>query len=72
MKHTAIILVSESALNLAQRIASDMNRNDKPEQRSAIIYTKNEVPGCTAIGPYATSHQEAIDAGWAATRKMVY
>ena len=53
MKHTAIILVSESALNLAQRIASDMNRNDKPEQRSAIIYTKNEVPGCTAIGPYA-------------------
>ena len=26
----------------------------------------------TAIGPYATSHQEAIDAGWAATRKMVY
>lgn len=73
MKHTAIILVSESALNLAQRIASDMNRrresiaagglsgrehfscerNDKTEQRSAIIYTKNEVPGCTAIGPYA-------------------
>jgi len=53
MKHTAIILVSESALNLAQRIASDMNRNDKPEQRSAVIYTKNEVPGCTAIGPYA-------------------
>ena len=25
----------------------------------------------TAIGPYATSHQEAIDEGWAATRKMV-
>ena len=25
----------------------------------------------TSIGPYATSHQEAIDQGWAATRKLV-
>ena len=26
----------------------------------------------TAIGPYATSHQETIDQGWAETRKMTY
>ena len=26
----------------------------------------------TAIGPYATSHQETIDRGWAETRKMTY
>ena len=24
-----------------------------------------------AIGPYATSHQEAIDKGWSATRNMI-
>ena len=62
MKHTAIILVSESSLPLAKSVAAgglsgrehfSCERNDKPEQRSAIIYTKNEVSGCTAIGPYA-------------------
>ena len=26
----------------------------------------------TAIGPYATSHQETIDKGWAETRKLTY
>ena len=26
----------------------------------------------TEIGPYATSHQEAIDKGWAETQKMSY
>lgn len=69
-KHTAIILVSESSLPLARRVAGDIlfrehssvsetkyqseaERNDKPERRSSIIYTKNEVPGCTAIGSYA-------------------
>ncbi len=44
MTHTAIILVSESSFPLAKRVAA--------EQRS-VIYTKNEVPDCTAIGPYA-------------------
>lgn len=90
MKHTAIILVSESALPLARSIARDISsrehfsasemkypsesgvagrepffceRNETPAQRSVEtpgqaghdveIYTKNEVPGCTAVGPYA-------------------
>ena len=69
-KHTAIILVSESSLPLARRVASDISfrehfsasgtkyqseaeRSEKPERQSSIIYTKNEVPGCTAIGAYA-------------------
>ena len=25
-----------------------------------------------SIGPYATSHQEAINEGWAATQKLKY
>ncbi|MCR5745162.1 MAG: precorrin-4 C(11)-methyltransferase, partial [Bacteroidales bacterium] len=56
MTHTAIILVSESSLSLAQRVAA--------EQRS-VIYTKNEITGCTAIGPYAPflkDHWQEFDA----------
>ena len=67
MKHTAIILVSESVLPLAHSIAreissrghfsaSETERSDEtPGQagHDVEIYTKNEVPGCTAIGPYA-------------------
>lgn len=55
MKHIAIILVSESSLPLARSVAER-----QPEaipiqigQDGVRIYTKNEVPGCTAIGPYA-------------------
>lgn len=56
MTHTAIILVSESSISLAKRVAA--------EQRS-VIYTKNEVPDCTAIGPYAPflkEHWQDFDA----------
>ncbi len=56
MTHTAIILVSESSFPLAKRVAA--------EQRS-VIYTKNEVPDCTAIGPYAPflkEHWQDFDA----------
>ncbi len=44
MTHTAIILVSESSFPLAKRVAAELR---------SVIYTKNEVPDCTAIGPYA-------------------
>ena len=101
MSQIAIILVSESSLPLAQRIARSgagdvlsrehfsasetkhqseteracrpihstesvaaggilsrehffCERDEIPEQQSVFrIYTKNEIPGCTAIGPYA-------------------
>ncbi|MBQ9397059.1 MAG: precorrin-4 C(11)-methyltransferase [Bacteroidales bacterium] len=56
MTHTAILLVSESSFPLAKRVAA--------EQRS-VIYTKNEVPDCTAIGPYAPflkEHWQDFDA----------
>ena len=46
MKNTAIILVSESSLPLAQTIL----RHGHDE---CSIYTKNDVADCTAIGPYA-------------------
>ena len=56
MTHTAIILVSESSISLAQRVAAELR---------SVIYTKNEVPGCTAIGPYAPflkDHWQEFDA----------
>ena len=73
MTHTAIILVSESSISLAKRVAADgfsdrehflSERGEKPELRS-VIYTKNEVPGCTSIGPYASflkDHWQDFDA----------
>ncbi len=56
MKKTAIILVSESSLPLAQNIAAGVD---------AVIYSKNEVPGCTAIrsyGPFLKQHWTEFDA----------
>ena len=56
MTHTAIILVSESSISLAKRVAAELR---------SVIYTKNEVPGCTAIGPYAPflkDHWQEFDA----------
>lgn len=56
MTHTAIILVSESSISLAKRVAAELQ---------SVIYTKNEVPGCTAIGPYAPflkDHWQDFDA----------
>ena len=44
MTITAIILVSESSFTLAKRVAAELR---------SVIYTKNEVPDCMAIGPYA-------------------
>ena len=55
MKQIAIILVSESSLPLARSVAERQPR-EMPEQvghDAVVIYTKNEVPGCTPIGPYA-------------------
>jgi precorrin-4 C11-methyltransferase len=55
MKQIAIILVSESSLPLARSVA-ERQPGEMPEQvgyDAVVIYTKNEVPGCTAIGPYA-------------------
>ena len=56
MTHTAIILVSESSFPLAKRVAAELR---------SVIYTKNEVPDCTAIGPYAPflkEHWQDFDA----------
>ncbi len=55
MKQIAIILVSESSLPLARSVA-ERQPGEMPEQvghDAVVIYTKNEVPGCTPIGPYA-------------------
>ncbi|MBQ6074473.1 MAG: precorrin-4 C(11)-methyltransferase [Bacteroidales bacterium] len=53
MKHTAIVLVSESSLPLAGQIARSVGMPGQAVHDVAVIYTKNEVPGCSAIGPYA-------------------
>ena len=56
MTHTAIILVSESSFTLAKRVAAELR---------SVIYTKNEVPDCMAIGPYAPflkEHWQEFDA----------
>ena len=50
MKQIAIILVSESSLPLARSVAGEIALSGR---NAVVIYTKNEVPGCTAIGPYA-------------------
>ena len=58
MKQTAIILVSESSLPLAMTVARSVAER-------AVVYTKNEVSGCTAIGPYAPflkAHWEEFEA----------
>ncbi|MCR5709115.1 MAG: precorrin-4 C(11)-methyltransferase [Bacteroidales bacterium] len=66
MKKIAIILVSESSLPLANRVAGMLAVSGQPSDsadrsqglpessgNAVVIYTKDEVPGCTAIGPYA-------------------
>ncbi|MBR5019014.1 MAG: precorrin-4 C(11)-methyltransferase [Bacteroidales bacterium] len=68
MKQTAIILVSESALPLARMIARSLSVDEMPGQAGhdeCTIYTKNELGGCTAIGPYGPflkAHWQAFDA----------
>ena len=55
MKQLAIILVSESSLPLARSVAECLPgaMPEQVAQDGVRIYTKNELPGCTAIGPYA-------------------
>lgn len=71
MKQTAIILVSESSLPLArsvQRVCqtrSDGAQIPGQAGNDVGIYTKNEVDGCTAVGPYASflkAHWEEFEA----------
>lgn len=74
MKHTAIILVSESSMPLAERVASHREaaggisgsehffceRNDIPEQRSDVeIYTKKDIG---PYGPFLKAHWTEFDA----------
>ena len=71
MKQIAIILVSESSLPLArsvQRVCqtrSDGAQIPGQAGNDVGIYTKNEVDGCTAVGPYAPflkEHWEEFEA----------
>jgi len=58
MNSLAIILVSESALPLARLVAGEFSF-------PCTIYSKSEVPGCTAIGPYTaflSEHWQELDA----------
>ena len=54
MSKTAIILVSESSLPLARSIAGIVGAGQPVPSSQVTIYTKNEMPGCTAIGHYAS------------------
>lgn len=61
MSKTAIILVSESSLPLAQRIAGCISAGQSMPSSQVTIYTKNEIQGCTAIGHYASFIKENWD-----------
>ena len=45
------------------------NRDNNFEGHSCLHFPRTQAQ-VEAIGPYATKHQEIIDAGWAATQKM--
>ncbi len=71
MKQIAIILVSESSLPLARNIQRVLQAGNGGIQipgqagNDVGIYTKNEVDGCTAVGPYAPflkAHWEEFEA----------
>ena len=74
MKQTAIILVSESSLPLARNVQRVLQAGNGEAQipgqagndgQNVGIYTKNEVDGCTAVGPYAPflkAHWEEFEA----------
>ena len=68
MSNIAIILVSESSLPLARTIARSLSGDEMPGQAGhdeCTIYTKNELGGCTAIGPYGPflkAHWQDFDA----------
>ena len=63
MKQIAIILVSESSLPLAKNVQRVLKAGNGGQ--NVGIYTKNEVDGCTAVGPYAPflkAHWEEFEA----------
>ena len=63
MKQNAIILVSESSLPLAKNVQQILQVGN--DGQNVGIYTKNEVDGCTAVGPYAPflkAHWEEFEA----------
>ena len=63
MKQNAIILVSESSLPLAKNVQQVLQAGSGGQ--NVGIYTKNEVDGCTAVGPYAPflkAHWEEFEA----------
>ena len=63
MKQIAIILVSESSLPLAKNVQQILQVGN--DGQNVGIYTKNEVDGCTAVGPYAPflkAHWEEFEA----------
>jgi precorrin-4 C11-methyltransferase len=74
MKQIAIILVSESSLPLAKNVQRVLQAGNGGAQipgqagndgQNVGIYTKNEVDGCTAVGPYAPflkAHWEEFEA----------
>ena len=74
MKQIAIILVSESSLPLAKNVQRVLQAGNGEAQipgqagndgQNVGIYTKNEVDGCTAVGPYAPflkAHWEEFEA----------
>ena len=74
MKQIAILLVSESSLPLAKNVQRVLQAGNGEAQipgqagndgQNVGIYTKNEVDGCTAVGPYAPflkAHWEEFEA----------